>query len=178
MRLQNYRNRSQSEQKMLNNFKRIFGNEEEVIVCFGDYEQKKHMKFKEPTKGKGMRTLFRRAGFQTYLVDEFRTSEMCSKCEVGICKKMMFRESPRPYIRKDILFPVHGLLRCKNEKCGCYWNRDVNGATNIYKIAYNAVNNKERPKYLQRSDDSGRSNKRKSTNNNNLSGKTSKKQVR
>ena len=40
------------------------------------------------------------------------------------------------------------------------------------------VNNKERPKYLQRSDDSGRSNKRKSTNNNNLSGKTSKKQVR
>ena len=93
-----------------------------------------------------MRTLFRKAGFQTFLVDEFRTSRMCSKCEVGICKKMMFRESPRPYRRKDILFPVHGLLRCQNEKCGCYWNRDVNGATNIYKTAYNAVNNKERPK--------------------------------
>ena len=110
------------------------------------------MKFKEPTKGKGMRTLFRRAGFQTYLVDEFNTSRMCSQCEVGICKKTIFRESPRPYRRKDILFSVHGLLRCKNKKCGCYWNRDVNGATNIYKIAYNAVNNKERPKYLQRSD--------------------------
>ena len=26
--------------------------------------------------------------------------------------------------------------------CG-YWNRDVNGSTNIYKIAYNAINNKE-----------------------------------
>ena len=162
---------------MLNNFKRIFGNEEEVIVCFGDYEQKQHMRYKEPTKGKGMRTLFRRAGFQTYLVDEFRTSRMCSKCEVGICKKTIFRESPRPYRRKDILFPVHGLLRCKNKKCGCYWNRDVNGATNIYKIAYNAVNNKERPKYLQRSDDSSRSSKRKSTHNNNLSGKKCKKQV-
>ena len=96
---------------------------------------------------------------------------MCSQCEVGICKKSIFRKSPRWYRRKDILFPVHGLLRCKNKKCDCYWNRDVNGATNIYKIAYNAVNNKERPKYLQRSDDSGRSNKRKSTNNNNLSGK-------
>ena len=72
---------------MLNNFKRIFGNEEEVIVCFGDFEQKKHMKFKEPTKGKGMRTLFRRAGFQTFMVDEFRTSPMCSKCEVGIIYK-------------------------------------------------------------------------------------------
>ena len=40
--------------------KKIFGNENEVIVCFGDYEQKNHMKFKEPTKGKGMRTLFRK----------------------------------------------------------------------------------------------------------------------
>jgi hypothetical protein len=30
-------------------------------------------------------------------------------------------------------------------------NNDVNGATNIYKIAYNAINNKERPNYLSRS---------------------------
>jgi len=31
---------------MLNNFKRIFGNEKEVF-CFGDYEQKQQMKYKE-----------------------------------------------------------------------------------------------------------------------------------
>ena len=37
---------------MLNNFKRIFGNEKDVVVCFGDYEQKHQMKFKEATKGK------------------------------------------------------------------------------------------------------------------------------
>ena len=55
---------------MLNNFKRVFGNEKDVVACFGDYEQKKQMKFKEATKGKGMRTLFRKAGFQAYLVDE------------------------------------------------------------------------------------------------------------
>ena len=73
LRLQSYRNTKKSEQRMLNNFKRIFGNEKDVVVCFGDYEQKKQMKFKEATKGKGMRTLFRKAGFQTYLVDEFRT---------------------------------------------------------------------------------------------------------
>ena len=30
------------------------------------------------------------------------------------------------------------------------WNRDVNGATNIYKIAKNAINKLERPKYLCR----------------------------
>lgn len=150
LRLQSYRNTKKSEQKMLNNFKRIFGNEKEVVVCFGDYEQKQQMKYKEATKGKGMRTLFRKAGFQTYLVDEFRTSCRCSKCEIGICAKNMVMENPRPYKTGNIL--VHGLICCKNG-CG-YWNRDVNGATNIYKIAYNAINNKERPNYLSRSNNS------------------------
>ena len=147
LRLQSYRNTKKSEQKMINQFKKIFGNEKEVVVCFGDYEQKQHMKFKEATKGKGMRTLFRKAGFQTYLVDEFRTSCMCSNCEIGICKKTMVRKNPKPYRTGNII--VHGLICCKNG-CG-YWNRDVNGATNIYKIAYNAINNKERPNYLSRS---------------------------
>jgi len=147
LRLQSYRNTKKSEQKMLNNFKRIFGDEKDVVVCFGDYEQKKQMKYKEATKGKGMRTLFRKAGFQTFLVDEFRTSCRCSKCEIGICKKIMVRENPKPYRSGNVL--IHGLICCKNG-CG-YWNRDVNGATNIYKIAYNAINNKERPNYLSRS---------------------------
>jgi len=37
---------------MLNNFKRIFGNQNEIVVCSGDYEQKQQMKYKEATKGK------------------------------------------------------------------------------------------------------------------------------
>ena len=150
LRLQSYRNTKKSEQKMINQFKKIFGNEKDVVVCFGDYEQKQQMKYKEATKGKGMRTLFRKAGFQTYMVDEFRTSCRCSKCEIGICAKNMVMENPRPYKTGNIL--VHGLICCKNG-CG-YWNRDVNGATNIYKIAYNAINNKERPNYLSRSNNS------------------------
>ena len=147
LRLQSYRNVKKSEQKMMNQFKKIFGDEKEVVICFGDYEQKQHMKYKEATKGKGMRTLFRKAGFQTFLVDEFRTSCMCSKCEIGICKKTMVRENPKPYRSGNVL--IHGLIRCKNG-CG-YWNRDVNGATNIYRVAYNAINNKVRPHYLSRS---------------------------
>jgi hypothetical protein len=31
------------------------------------------------------------------------------------------------------------------------WNRDENSARNIYKIAKNAINKKERPTYLSRS---------------------------
>ena len=125
----------------------MYGLVKPTAITATDYEQKQQMKFKEATKGKGIRTLFRKAGFQTYLVDEFRTSCRCSKCEIGICVKNMVMENPRPYKTGNIL--VHGLICCKNG-CG-YWNRDVNGATNIYKIAYNAINNKERPNYLSRS---------------------------
>ena len=112
LKLNGYMNRLKNEQKMINNFKKKFGNEKEVIVCVGDYEQRKHMKYKEPIKGKGMRSLFRKNGFEIYLVDEFRTSCKCSKCEGGECNKFQIRENPKPY--KFNLNLVHGLISCKN----------------------------------------------------------------
>jgi hypothetical protein len=148
LKLNGYINRKKNEQKLLNNFKKIFGKPEETIVIFGDFEQKQHMKYKEPIKGKGMRTLFRQNNYKTYLVDEFRTSCMCSICktEIGRCEKFQIRENPKPYKSGNIL--VHGLIKCKT--CLGVWNRDVNGSTNIYRIAKNAINGLERPKYLCR----------------------------
>jgi hypothetical protein len=148
LKLNGYINRKKNEQKLINNFKKIFGKPEETIIIFGDFEQKQHMKYKEPIKGKGMRMLFRQNNYKTYLVDEFRTSCMCSICktEIGRCEKFQIRKNPKPYKSGNIL--VHGLLTCK--KCSGVWNRDVNGATNIYRIAKNAINRLERPKYLCR----------------------------
>ena len=148
LKLNGYINRKKNEQKLINNFRKIFGKPEETIVIFGDFEQKQHMKYKEPIKGKGMRTLFRQNNYKTYLVDEFRTSCMCSICktEIGRCEKFQIRKNPKPYKSGNIL--VHGLISCKN--CFNVWNRDVNGATNIYRIAKNAINGLERPKYLCR----------------------------
>jgi len=73
---------------------------------------------------------------------------MCSICKTEIRRyeKFQIRKNPKPYKSGNIL--VHGLLTCK--KCSGVWNRDVNGATNIYKIAKNAINGLERPKYLCR----------------------------
>jgi hypothetical protein len=139
-------NTKRNEQKMLSNFKRIFGNPEEVVICIGDWEQKKQMKFKEPTLGKGIRTLLRKHNYQVFLVDEFRSSCKCSKCNGGVCEKFRVRENPRP--NKDDMRLVHGLLRCKSG-CGV-WNRDRNGSSNIYKIAYQAIHNLEKPSYLCR----------------------------
>jgi hypothetical protein len=148
LKLNSYMNRKKNEQKLINNFKKIFGKPEETIVIFGDFEQKQHMKYKEPIKGKGMRTLFRQNNYKTYLVDEFRTSCMCSICkeEIGRCEKFQIRKNPKPYKSGNIL--CHGLIKCQT--CLGVWNRDVNGATNIYRIAKNAINGLERPKYLCR----------------------------
>ena len=126
-------------------------NPENVIICFGDYEQRKHIKLKEPVKGREFRTLFRKNGFETYLVDEFRTSCKCSKCEGGSCEKFMVCENPKSF--RNNLHLVHGLLSCKN--CSNVWNRDCNGDTNIYKIAFNSIHKKDRPNYLCRSNNSG-----------------------
>jgi len=141
-------NRKKNEQKLINNFRKIFGKPEDVIICGGDYEQKKQMKYKEATKGVGMRKLFRQNNYKVYLVDEFRTSCICSICkeETGRCEKFITRKNPKPYKSGNIL--VHGATRCQN--CNAVWNRDVNGATNIYRIAKTAINGLERPKYLCR----------------------------
>jgi len=148
LKLNGYINRKKHEQKMINNFKKIFGKSNEVIICAGDFEQKQHMKYKEPVKGKGIRKLFRENGYKLYLVDEFRTSMMCSKCqkEKGKCEKFMIHKNPKPYRSGDIL--VHGLVKC--QICSGVWNRDVNGATNIWRIANNIIQGYERPKYLCR----------------------------
>ena len=154
-----YINIKRNEQKMINNFKKTFGKPEEVVICIGDWEQKKQMKFKEPTIGKGMRTLFRKNNYKVFLVDEFRTSCKCSNCDGGVCEKFRVVKNPKPIPKKNKENPkketkydemrlIHGLLRCKNG-CGL-WNRDRNGSSNIYKIAKNAINNIERPSYLCR----------------------------
>ena len=47
------------------------------------------MKYCAPTIGKGMRDVFRRSGYMIFLIDEFRTSKICCKCESehGITEK-------------------------------------------------------------------------------------------
>ena len=146
LKLSGYWNRLKSEQRMINRFKSIFGKPNETVVCIGDFEQRKHRKFKEPIKGKGFRTLFRRHGYKVYLVDEFRTSCRCSNCE-GECEKFRKCRNPKPMKNDEII--SHGALMCKT--CNALWNRDENSSRNIYKIVYNAIHKKERPKYLRRS---------------------------
>jgi hypothetical protein len=152
-------NIKRNEQQMISNFRKMYGNPDEVVICIGDWEQRQQMKYKEPTLGIGMRSLLRKNKYKVYLVDEFRTSCKCSNCHGGVCEKYMVRKNPRPKPKKNNENPtkerkydemrlVHGLLRCKSG-CGS-WNRDRNASSNIYMIAYQAIHNLERPRYLSR----------------------------
>jgi hypothetical protein len=152
-RFQSYRKRQKSEARMLVSFKEKFGNPDETIVCIGDWCETEghHRRFVEPVKGKGFRKLFKKAGYQLFLVDEFRTSKMCSKCEDegAKCEKFRWVKNPKP--RSRVEYPItlcHGLLRCTT--CNTLWDRDILGATNIYKISKMAINGEDRPEYLRR----------------------------
>ncbi len=145
IRLNTYLNTLRSEQQMIENFKRIFGSAKEAYVCIGDWEQKRQMRNKEPTIGKGIRKIFRRNEYEVYLVYEFRTSCRCSKCEEE-CETFRECKNPKPF--RTGFLTRHGLVRCKS--CKCLWNRDENSSGNIYKISECAINGQERPKYLCR----------------------------
>ena len=147
LKLGSYMRRQITEARLLKRFETLFGGSDKTIIAIGDFEQRQHRKYKEPIKGKGFRTLFRKAGYGVFLVDEFRTSCRCSACEEhGECKPFRECENTRPYRIGRIL--RHGLVKCKT--CSRLWNRDTNAASNIWKVAVAAIGGEERPDYLRR----------------------------
>ncbi len=182
-------NRRRSEDRMVNNFEKVFGRPDDVILAFGDWEQRQQMKYKEPTLGKGVRKIFRQRGYQDqFLVWEFRTSCRCYNCagesvsgsDGSECVKFLYVDNPKPPKKKKKKKPKgggleeeeeeekeeeekeekdrrrilrHGLLKCNT--CSKIWNRDMNGALNIGRIAIAILAGQDRPAYLCRAKKAG-----------------------
>jgi hypothetical protein len=145
-----YIRRTITETKLVSTFASKFGSPYETIVAIGDFEQRRHRKFHEPVKGKGFRAMFRKAGYRVFLVDEFKTSARCSHCSAGFAITETFRTTCDPRAWKNgATRTVHGLVRCNI--CTRLWNRDINAACNIWKIARAALESEARPMYMQRS---------------------------
>ena len=68
-------------------------------------------------------------------------------CYLKRTRSLRKYRNPKPMKNNSIL--SHGVLVCKT--CSALWNRDENSSRNIYKIAYNAIHQNERPTYLSRS---------------------------
>jgi len=142
-------NLRRSEERFVNKFKKTYGEPENVVVVFGDWEERPaFLRGKEPTKGKSLRQMLRKVGYKVYLLDEFRTSKTCHKCfgvnEYNFTK----RNDKRPWKHNEVQ-KVWGLSRCSNG-CGKVHQRDFNSVCNIRYIALSWMENGCSPENFDR----------------------------
>ena len=133
-------NKKKSEDNLVNRIRSKYG--KNITILYGDWgasnkgNQIRHL-VSTPNIGL-IRKLEKCA--KIYLVDEYKTSKLCHCCksETDYYKSRTFYKNG---VEKEV--QVHGLLRCQNELCGKFWNRDVNGSSNILeKGIYYLENNK------------------------------------
>ena len=132
--LNRFTNTQKSELKMVKNFSNKYGKPDKTIFVMGDYDKGDyHMKGKEPVICKKFRRIFRNAGYNTFLVNEFRTSKLCNCCN-GELEHFLERPSQKPKLKKENKTEIcHGLLRCQSvkHKSKIFHNRDKNAVQNM-----------------------------------------------
>jgi hypothetical protein len=97
--------------------------ERNVIVGWGNWSNPNNSIIKGHKRGPVKRIVKElRKWCRVETIDEFNTSKKCSKC-LSDTEKMKYPE----------MRTVNDVLRCKNEKCRTYFDRDINGARNMLK---------------------------------------------
>ena len=132
-----------SESILINKIKRTFG--KKIVIGFGSFQQTQQMKHCMPTPNKSLKDLLAKH-FKLCIVDEFKTSKMCSFCLEGETCYYKQRENPRPF-RKGMV-NVHGLLtctKCSKSSHSHLMNRDLNGSRNILYLMKEWIQHRKRP---------------------------------
>jgi len=131
--------------------KRLKGDSKTPCFALGDWSNQSPGFFKgSPTAPlKKFRKVLKRYG-PVVLVDEFKTSQICSKCHHG--EKMDNVEYKGVDKRDGVVkqLKCFEVVRCKNESCSTFWQRDVNAARNIHCIFQARLQGMERPIVFQR----------------------------
>ncbi|KAJ3387105.1 hypothetical protein HDU92_002143 [Lobulomyces angularis] len=86
--------------------------EENTTIIIGDWFKNKHIT-SNSNKRKG--SMFKKAGFDVFLCNDYLTSSICPVCKGRSLKTFKYRISSRPLIKR--FEKVHGLLHCKIEIC-------------------------------------------------------------
>ena len=149
--LNRYTNTQKSESKMIKNFSNKFGTPDKTVFVIGDYDKGSYnMKGCEPAICKKFRRIFKNAGYQTYLIGEFRTSKISNCCNTELEK---FHYKPHKNGKNYLCF---GLLRCKSVKpqCETIHNRDKNAVLNMLNIVSNLFTGGKRPEIFTRQENS------------------------
>jgi len=135
--LNRFINTQKSESKMIKNFTNKFGNSKDIIFAIGDYSKGSYnMKGLEPAICKKFRRIFKNAGIETYLINEFRTSKLCNNCHNEL----------EYFMKRNNKF-IHGLL-CHTDnqhKCEIIHNRDKNAVQNMLYIINSIKNTGKKP---------------------------------
>ncbi len=151
LKLNTYTNTQKSEAKLVNNYKKKFGHPDKTVFIIGDYDKgNHHMKGVEPVICKKFRDIFKKAGYQTFLVNEFRTSMICNGCDEKL-EKFHKHKSKKPKNEGQEI-SCHGLLRCQSVKheCEIIHNRDKNAVQNMLRIVDSILKTGKRPNIFTR----------------------------
>ena len=124
--------------------KKVVGNKKNAAIGFGDWSQTDGFVRGHP-KAPPKRIKKALGVYATVIeVDEYRTSQVCSKCKVGKCDKDDHKLEKMKYGA----VPCHFVLRCLS--CNTIWQRDVNASRNIMEAFKAQMNGLSRPSYLER----------------------------
>ena len=144
-------NSQKSESKLIKNFSNKFGKANDTIFIIGDYDKGDYnMKGCEPAICKKFRRIFKNAGYKTYLINEYKTSQLCNNCLNKLEKfKMKLSKKPKNKNKEEL---CNGLLRCKSvkPKCEIIHNRDKNACINMLNIVKSVFQTGKRPKHFIR----------------------------
>ncbi|KAG1447498.1 hypothetical protein G6F57_017060 [Rhizopus arrhizus] len=84
---------------------------EDAVFVMGNWSAP-HARYHELIRGLGFRRLFKKHGFQVFLIDEYKTSRCCPTCHNESLHTFRRVPNPRPYQRERYPTVIcHGLLR-------------------------------------------------------------------
>ncbi|KAG1195634.1 hypothetical protein G6F70_008088 [Rhizopus microsporus] len=116
---------------------------EDAVFVMGNWPAP-HARYHEPIRGLGFRILFKKHGFQVFLIDEYKASRCCPTCHNKSLHTFRRVPNSRPYRHERYPTVIcHGFLRYTNPYCRPsiaapdryrLWNRDVAACLNYMHI--------------------------------------------
>lgn len=110
-----------------------------TLIGYGDWSNQDGVLRGTPKSGvKRLKRALRANGATVVMVDEFKTSKTCSRC---------FRTVENVSYNG---VKCHQVVRCTNQACRAFWQRDFNAAMNIRECFVRLVTNQPRPAEMTR----------------------------
>ena len=137
--------RRSSEDKLISNIRKKFEDKDEkkkeIVIFWGNWGRNPNLKNQPPSPGIGLRRKVERY-YKTYTVDERGTSSRCNECLSTVSNELVRNVRREDKLTGEMINMsehVHHVLRCQNENCRIWWDRDVLGMNNIKKQALHSL---------------------------------------